>query len=114
MEFTIKGSSFHQSSIKYCMNKEFELGGLYLERDRHNDFDPYAIKVMCANWQLGWIPASQNKDLSIDLDNGINYDVEVVNWNTAYDSDTFVGLTIKVNSEFPARNLLNSHKGGVE
>lgn len=52
---------------------------LQLERDIHNPFDPYAVAIYYENTKLGYIPKSQNEDISIFLDMGHSdiFDVRV-------------------------------------
>lgn len=52
---------------------------LELERDIHNPFDPYAVAIYYENTKLGYIPKSQNEDISIFLDMGHSdiFDVRV-------------------------------------
>ena len=43
---------------------------LKLERDTHNPFDPHAVAIYYEDTKLGYIPKTQNEDISIFLDMG--------------------------------------------
>jgi hypothetical protein len=55
---------------------------VYLERDRRNKFDFYAVKVMAKlgpgeDSHVGFIPGAMSKLISKSLDNGVNLDTKV-------------------------------------
>lgn len=81
---------------------ELKLGAkLQLERDIHNPFDPYAVAIYYENTKLGYIPKSQNKDISIFLDMGHSdiFDVRVqsVSPDNHPESQVRVAIFIKNN-----------------
>lgn len=74
---------------------------LQLERDIHNPFDPYAVAIYYENTKLGYIPKSQNEDISIFLDMGHSdiFDVRVqsVSPDNHPESQVRVAIFIKNN-----------------
>jgi hypothetical protein len=74
---------------------------LELERDIHNPFDPYAVAIYYENTKLGYIPKSQNEDISIFLDMGHSdiFDVRVqsVSPDNHPESQVRVAIFIKNN-----------------
>ena len=74
---------------------------LQLERDIHNPFDPYAVAIYYENTKLGYIPKSQNEDISIFLDMGHSdiFDIRVqsVCPNEHPESQVRVAIFIKNN-----------------
>ena len=74
---------------------------LELVRDIHNPFDPYAVAIYYENTKLGYIPKSQNEDISIFLDMGHSdiFDVRVqsVSPDNHPESQVRVAIFIKNN-----------------
>ena len=70
-----------------------------LERERRNEFDFYAVKVMAyvdLEWQsVGYVPASINKEIATTLDTGLQLRARV--WKkSGGEGEFFYGLTITI------------------
>ncbi len=50
---------------------------LQLIREEDNRFDPYAVAIYHDDYKLGYIPSSENHDISKYLDMGLGYIYEV-------------------------------------
>ena len=80
IEFEIAGTR-HSSDIQNHKNSFKVNDTLYLEMDKNNEYDKYAIKVMCdkgdAIYHLGYVPRYYSKELSEILDKKINYSAKI-------------------------------------
>ena len=68
----VTGVSFEgRQELLACMTKETEVS---LERDRRNEYDQFAVKVMAViddeEVQVGFVPKLMAKKVAIHLDNG--------------------------------------------
>jgi hypothetical protein len=93
----VTGVSFddRQETLRY-VGKDTDLK---LERDRHNKHDFHAVKVKALVdevWkEVGFVPASMNKDIAQALDAGVCLDVKV--WNKTGGGGGYnYGLTITI------------------
>ncbi len=80
IEFEVVGTSHSEDIKKY--KKIFEINDdLILEREYNNQYDQYAIKVVCKKsgniYQLGYVPRYYSKDLSKMLDENIKYSAKI-------------------------------------
>ena len=80
IEFEVAGTSHSEDIKKY--KKIFEINDdLILEREYNNQYDQYAIKVICKKngniYQLGYVPRFYSKDLSKMLDENIKYSAKI-------------------------------------
>ena len=80
IEFEVAGTSHSEDIKKY--KKIFEINDdLILEREYNNQYDQYAIKVICKKngniYQLGYVPRFYSKDLSKMLDEKLKYSAKI-------------------------------------
>lgn len=66
--FYIAGFTFHEGCMVFS---ELKIGTqLRLCREQENKFDPYAVAIYYGDTKLGYIPKSNNEEISTFLDMG--------------------------------------------
>lgn len=80
IEFEVAGTSHSEDIKKY--KHIFKINdNLYLEREKDNKFDEYAIKVICKKegefYHLGYVPRYYSKELSKMLDENVQYSAKI-------------------------------------
>lgn len=74
----IVGTHFRSSEAKEIVN-QLEIGDeVSIEREPDNNYDPNAVAVIFKDTHIGYIPAAQNLELSLWLDEGNKIDKCVV------------------------------------
>ena len=69
---------------------------LYLERDKENQYDPYAVLVMKDKKALGYIPREYTKFIATEMDiNETKYDIKITNICLSFDS-SYNKVTIQI------------------
>jgi hypothetical protein len=75
MNFDLAGFTYWDGVIVF---NDLHVGTqLRLVREKHNEFDPYAIALYYGNYKIGYIPKERNKEISILFDMG---------WETMFDA----------------------------
>lgn len=84
IEFEIAGTSHSEDIQKHKGNFEVN-DNLLLERELNNQYDEYAIKIMCKKngkiYHLGYVPRYYSKELSKMLDEKVEYSAKIKNLN---------------------------------
>jgi len=91
----LSGTSYKQENIKLVMNHEEELAGIYLRREKNNQFDEYAVSVYIGPFAIGYIPKGVNVEVAKFLDVGGIYKIIEIKYNTSYHF-SLIGIEIEI------------------
>lgn len=70
------GLHFRPSEVKHFVNNELQVGqALTLEREPSNAYDSNAIKVLCDEHFIGYVPKTSNAVLAALMDQGVTHEL---------------------------------------
>lgn len=87
-----------------------------LKRDRNNEYDDYAIKIISNGKHIGFVPQLWSEDVCEYLDQKLKYTAEVIDTNTQNINLHSIDITIRVDFDEDSipvlrrRNLLKDKK----